>query len=49
MDVLRLFHILNLQGQLAPTDFYRSLEQMTCGDGLRTVPVRLNLSMYNPI
>ena len=41
MAVLRLFHILNLQGQIAPTDFYRGLEQMTCGDGLSYVPVSL--------
>ena len=39
MAVLRLFHISNLQGQISPTDFYRGLEQMTCGDGLSYVPV----------
>ena len=46
MEVLRLFHILNLQGQIAPTDFYRGLEQMTCGDGLRTVPVGFACSLF---
>src|SRR5882757_2446082 len=38
MAVLRSFHILNLQGQIPPTDFYRSLEQMTVGNGLSDVP-----------
>lgn len=41
MAVLRLFHISNLQGQISPTDFYRGLEQMTCGDGLSYVPVSM--------
>ena len=41
MAVLRSFHISNLQGQIAPTDFYRGLEQMTCGDGLSYVPVSM--------
>ena len=41
MAVLRSFHILNLQGQISPTDFYRSLEQMTVGNGLSDVPVSL--------
>ena len=39
MNVLRNFHILNLQGQISPTDFYRSLERLMCGDGLSAVPV----------
>ena len=39
MSVLRSFHIWNLQGQVTPTDFYRGLEQLTCGDGLTQVPV----------
>ena len=39
MNVLRNFHTLNLQGQISPTDFYRSLERLTCGDGLSTIPV----------
>ena len=41
MAVLRSFHILNLHGQISPTDFYRGLEQMTCGDGLSHVPVSM--------
>ena len=43
MTVLRSFHVWNLQGQITPTDFYRSLEQLTCGDGLTRVPVSLIL------
>ena len=43
MAVLRSFHAWNLQGQLSPTDFYRGLEQMTCGDGLLNVPVRYHM------
>lgn len=39
MSVLRLFHVTNLQGQVTPTDFYRTLEQMTSGDGLTILPV----------
>lgn len=39
MNVLRTFHVLSLQGQIAPTDFYRGLEQLMDGDGLSTVPV----------
>jgi hypothetical protein len=39
MSVLRLFHVTNLQGQVTPTDFYRTLEQMTSGDGLSILPV----------
>lgn len=39
MAVLWSFHILNLQGQIAPTDFYRALEQMMVGNGLSDVPV----------
>ncbi|KAF8235533.1 hypothetical protein L208DRAFT_1256802, partial [Tricholoma matsutake] len=38
MAVLWSFHILNLQGQIAPTDFYRALEQMMVGNGLSDVP-----------
>jgi hypothetical protein len=41
MNVLRLFHIMNLQGHISPTDFYRTLEQMTCGDGLLRIPVSM--------
>ena len=47
MEVLRLFHILNLQGQIAPTDFYHGLEQTTCGDGLCTVPVGIAYSFLS--
>ena len=39
MSLLRLFHVTNLQGQVTPTDFYRTLEQMSSGDGLTTLPV----------
>ena len=39
MSVLRYFHITNLQGQVTPTDFYRTLEQMSSGDGLTNLPV----------
>ena len=39
MSLLRLFHVTNLQGQVTPTDFYRTLEQMSSGDGLRNLPV----------
>jgi len=41
MAVLQSFHISNLQGQISPTDFYRGLEQMTCGDKLSYVPVSI--------
>lgn len=40
MHLLRSFHTWNLQGQISPTDFYRGLEQLTCGDGLLSIPVR---------
>jgi hypothetical protein len=43
MAVLRSFHTWNLQGQISSTDFYRGLEQMTCGDGLSTLPVNIYL------
>ncbi|KAF8222307.1 hypothetical protein L208DRAFT_1077656, partial [Tricholoma matsutake] len=39
MAVLWSFHILNLQGQISPTDFYQSLEQMMVGNGLSDVPL----------
>ena len=39
MSVLRLFHVTNLQGQVTPTDFYRTLEQLSTGDGLTKLPV----------
>jgi hypothetical protein len=46
MNVLRSFHIFNLQGQISPTDFYRGLEQMTCGNGLSTLPVNYSIIPY---
>ena len=36
-----LFHLLNLQGNLTPTDFYRSLEQLTDSRKLQKLPVSL--------
>jgi hypothetical protein len=41
MSVLRLFHLTNLQGHVTPTDFYRTLEQMSSGDGLSNLPVSI--------
>ena len=49
MTVLRSFHTLNLQGQISSTDFYRGLEQMTCGDGLSSVPVGIYLTCSEPL
>ncbi|KAK7021775.1 hypothetical protein VNI00_017286 [Paramarasmius palmivorus] len=41
-EVLRLFHVLSLQGHIPLTNFYRSLERMTDGGGLRKdIPDRL--------
>jgi hypothetical protein len=45
MAVLRSFHTWNLQGQISLTDFYCGLEQITCGDGLLSVPVSIYLSV----
>jgi hypothetical protein len=42
MEVLRSFHILNLEGRVPPTDFYRSLERRTDGHGLVELPVSDN-------
>ena len=39
MEVLRMFHTLNLQARTPPTDFYRTLEQMSNGQGLVNLPV----------
>jgi Lon protease-like protein len=39
MDLLRCFHVLNLQSRVPPTDFYRSLVRMVDGQGLRSLPV----------
>ncbi|KAF8885818.1 hypothetical protein BD779DRAFT_1673532 [Infundibulicybe gibba] len=41
MELLRLFHVVNLQARSPPTDFYRSLEQLTDGNGLLKLPDRL--------
>ena len=38
-EALRLFHLLNLQGNLTPTDFYRSLEQLTDSRRIQKLPV----------
>ena len=42
-EALRLFHLLNLQGNLTPTDFYRSLEQLTDSRKLLKLPVRTKI------
>ena len=39
MFLLRLFHVTNLAGQVTPTDFYRTLEQLSSGGGLSNLPV----------
>src|SRR5208283_6240199 len=39
MDVLRAFHVLNLEARTPPTDFYHSLERMSDGQGLMNIPV----------
>ncbi|KAF8868784.1 hypothetical protein BD779DRAFT_1480813 [Infundibulicybe gibba] len=41
-DLLRMFHIVNLQARTPPTDFYLALEQMTDGYGLQKLPDRLS-------
>ena len=46
MSLLRLFHVTNLQGQVTPTDFYRTLEQMSSGDGLTNLPVSVHCVLY---
>jgi hypothetical protein len=45
MEVLRTFHILNLQARIPPTEFYHSLERMSDGQGLMELPVS-RLSYY---
>lgn len=45
MSVLRMFHTLNLQGHLAPTDFYRGLELLTDGHVLSPISVSTALSV----
>ncbi|KAL0564663.1 hypothetical protein V5O48_017382 [Marasmius crinis-equi] len=39
-ELLWTFHLINLQGQLPMTDFYRALEQLTDGAGLENIPDR---------
>lgn len=39
IEVLRLFHMLNLQGKLPAFAFYKSLELVTDNTGLLEVPV----------
>jgi hypothetical protein len=39
MDLLRHFHVLNLQSRVPPTDYYRSLERLTDGQRLASIPV----------
>jgi hypothetical protein len=34
-DALKTFHLLNLHGSLAALEYYRTLEDLTNGDGLR--------------
>lgn len=41
LEVLRQFHVLNLQGKLTGFSFYRSLEFLTDNTGLRKLPVSL--------
>ncbi|KDQ26081.1 hypothetical protein PLEOSDRAFT_169883 [Pleurotus ostreatus PC15] len=43
--LLRLFHLLNLQGCIPSTDFYRALEQLNHGEGLVPLPDRLQQFM----
>ncbi|KAK7032539.1 hypothetical protein VNI00_012937 [Paramarasmius palmivorus] len=40
-EVLRQFHVLNLQAQTPPTDFYRTLEKLSDRSGLSQPPDRL--------
>ncbi|EEB97678.1 hypothetical protein MPER_02956, partial [Moniliophthora perniciosa FA553] len=48
-NLLRFFHVNNLQGQIPPTDFYRALEQITDGTGLNTPPFRLMVRQWRHI
>jgi hypothetical protein len=41
MDVLQVFYVLNLEACTPPTDFYNSLERITDGQGLMSIPVSL--------
>ncbi|KAK7021051.1 hypothetical protein VNI00_017540 [Paramarasmius palmivorus] len=44
-EVLRNFHITNLQAHIPATDMYSSLEQMVDGTGLKKIPDRLQQFM----
>jgi len=39
MDLLRHFHVMNLQSRVPPTDFYRSLVRLVDDQGLKKLPV----------
>ncbi|KII90795.1 hypothetical protein PLICRDRAFT_67573, partial [Plicaturopsis crispa FD-325 SS-3] len=45
MEVLRLFHTVNLQGRISAFDFYKSLELMTNPNRLNPLPDRLAVFM----
>ena len=45
MDVLRTFHIMNLQAHVSPTDFYWSLERMTDSQGCTKLPVSVDYNI----
>ena len=45
MTILQSFYTWNLQGQIFLTDFYYGLKQITCDDGLSSVPVSIYLSV----
>lgn len=49
MEVLRLFHYMNLQGKLTAFSFYRSLEYMTDSTGLDRPPVRAIILMIKAL
>lgn len=44
MEVLRMYHTLNLQAKTTGYSFYRSLEYLTDATGLHNTPVRLPVS-----
>jgi hypothetical protein len=45
IEVLRTFHVLNLQARIPPTEFYRGLERMMDGQGLMALPVSCSQSL----
>jgi len=47
MEVLRHFHLLNLQGKLPVYSFYRALEFQTDSTGLATPPVNSLIFLFN--